>query len=116
MMSCVSRSVDEPKPAGRALQWLVDFVAAGSRVIDVHVLAGSFSHNSCRVELEAADGTRSRIVTRRYADHGEPPFRKAIREFEALGLLCGHPEVPTPEPLLDGRDPDDHHRHPGGDG
>ncbi len=59
MMSCVSRSVDEPKPAGRALQWLVDFVAAGSRVIDVHVLAGSFSNNSCHQRLSRQRPARS---------------------------------------------------------
>ena len=85
MMRCVSRSVDEPKPSGQALQRLVDVVAAGSRVIGVHVLAGSFSNDSYREELKATDGTRSQIVARRYADHGEPPRRKAIREFEPLG-------------------------------
>jgi aminoglycoside phosphotransferase (APT) family kinase protein len=90
----------------RALRRVVDVVAPVSRVVGVEDLAGSFSNDSCRVELAGADGIRSRIVVRCYVDHGEAPERRATREFEALHLLRSHREVPTPEPLLldaDGR-------------
>jgi aminoglycoside phosphotransferase (APT) family kinase protein len=50
--------------------------------------------------IERSDGGRDHIVVRRYADGGESPRRKAVREFKALELLRSHADVPAPEPLL----------------
>ncbi len=90
---------DQP-PTEQALRRLLDVVAPGTRPVGVHPLAASYSNHNHLIDVEGPDGHRDRLVTRRYADGGEPPARKAVREYRTLELLREHPEVPTPEPLL----------------
>ena len=79
-------------------------IAPGSEVHTVGSLAGSYSNFTHVVEAVDAGGTLFRIVTRRYAAHGNfDRGEKARREYRTLELLRLHGiHVPTPR-ILDDR-------------
>lgn len=86
-------------PSTENVQVLLDVLAPGSSIQSIDSLPGSFSNASHVIEALDADGTRSRIVIRRYAifgsyDRGE----KARREYLTLELLQAH-GIPVPQPL-----------------
>jgi aminoglycoside phosphotransferase (APT) family kinase protein len=83
-------------PSTESVRALLDIVAPNSAAFTICPLAGSYSNHTHLVEVESADGTRNRIVLRRYA--GEKGAIKALREFNTLALLQHH-NVPAPHPL-----------------
>ncbi len=88
----------EFSPSPDSLNELLGIIAPGSTVTAVHCFEASYSNYTHRVEIMSADGKRSKIVTRCYAEHGVPR-EKAIREFKTYEFLQAYPDIPVPKPL-----------------
>ena len=94
-------------PSQKSLSALLAIIAPGNKAVSINRFEASYSNHTHLVEIESADGTRSKIVIRCYAQHGDPS-QKALREFKILELLQDYSGIPAPEPLyLDakGRNP-----------
>ena len=81
-------------------QAVLDIVVPGAKFLELQPLVGDFSNDTRLIEATDADGSRLRLVSRRYAifgayDRGE----KARREYQTLQFLRQH-RVPAPEPLF----------------
>ena len=85
-------------PSGQRIRVLLDIIAPGSELVAIRPLAGSYSNYTHLVEGRGADNALFRIVTHRYAVHGDcDRGEKARREYRTLGLLQKH-GVPAPPP------------------
>jgi aminoglycoside phosphotransferase (APT) family kinase protein len=80
-------------------QAALDIISPASVVKAIRGLHGSFSNYTHLVEFQNSDGSKERIVIRRYAKfHDYDRGEKAIREFKTYQLLEEH-DFPAPRPL-----------------
>ena len=79
---------------------LFERVAPGSSLLNVELLAGSFSNHTHLVGARLPNGKPYKIVVRRYKIFGDyDRGEKAHREFKTFELLNQH-QVPAPQALL----------------
>jgi aminoglycoside phosphotransferase (APT) family kinase protein len=79
---------------------LLKRVSPGSSLLNVELLAGSFSNHTHLVEARLPNGKSYKIVVRRYKIFGDyDRGEKARREFKTFELLNQH-QVPAPQALL----------------
>jgi len=96
-MGALGGTVDEPSE--ETVGELLAIIAPGSVPLRVDPLAGSFSNHTHLVEARFADGSRFRVVVRRYAVFGDyDRGAKARREYRTLELLQQN-GIPVPAPL-----------------
>jgi aminoglycoside phosphotransferase (APT) family kinase protein len=83
----------------QVVQNLLDIIAPDSHLLSITVAEGSFSNYTHIVTAALKDGSRYKIVVRRYKVFGDyDRGEKAVREFKAFELLNQH-QVPGPEAL-----------------
>ena len=75
-------------------------IEAGSILLNIDLLPGSFSNHTHLVAARLANGNPHKLVVRRYKVFGDyDRGEKAHREFKTCQLLNKH-QIPAPEPLL----------------
>jgi aminoglycoside phosphotransferase (APT) family kinase protein len=94
------------RPPARALRWAADAIGPGSRIASVRAIRVGRWHANHALDVVDADGTRHRLVLRRWARPewavDDPDFT-AAREAVVLELLSGSP---VPAPRLVAADPE----------